>query len=228
MIYRRSTKISNYTVISNTTLRDPAIKPESLGVLSYLLSHREDWQVTNKALSTHFGISTGRVSKITQDLASHGYLRRDNTSNSDGKIVRWDWIVFDEPHPENPDLENPDLENPDLENAIQRSTIYTEEHITSKCSWKDDLNAAKPEAVSQAAWDKWWNYKSPKRKPAQRVLANGLLRFEALVKDGHTDFDPVIDMAIANGWQSVPDPDWNQIKQLKKSSWDISILAMVP
>lgn len=223
MIYRRSKKISNYTVISNETLRDSKIKPESLGVLSYLLSHREDWQVTNKALSTHFGISTGRVSKITEDLAAHGYLRRDNTSNSDGKIVRWDWIVFDEPH-----LENPDLENPDLENATQRSTIYTEEHITSKRSWKDDLNAAKPEAVSQSAWDKWWDYKSPKRKPAQRVLANGLLRFEALVKDGHTEFDPIIDMAIANGWQTVPDSEWKQIKQLKRRVWDISILAMVP
>jgi len=223
MIYRRDkSKTSHYTVIPNATLRDADIKPESLGVLTYLLSHVDEWQVTNKALSNHFNISTGRVSKITEDLASHGYIWRDNVMDSKGKIIRWDWIVCDEPH-----LENPDLAKPTSGEIKQRSNIEQENHLTRTRTWRDELQEAKPATVGQAAWGKWWEYKSPKRMPSRRILANALLRFEILIDAGHTDFDKIIDITVASGWQSVPQPEWTQIKQIKQSSEQTSILALV-
>jgi hypothetical protein len=69
LIYRPKLKYERFTVLpnillrggENTKQREDSIKPESLGVLVYLLSHKDDWRVTNRQIATHFGISTSRV-----------------------------------------------------------------------------------------------------------------------------------------------------------------------
>ena len=71
MIFRRRNKDAPFTVIPNYTLKDGSLKPESLGVLCFLLSHRDDWSISARQIANHFGISTGRVNTIATDLSRH-------------------------------------------------------------------------------------------------------------------------------------------------------------
>ena len=78
MIFRPANlKTDNYTRIPNlllrggtsaSDLRSDQISPESLGVLVYLLSHRDDWQITNNQLCTVFGVGNGKMTRITKEL----------------------------------------------------------------------------------------------------------------------------------------------------------------
>ena len=113
MIFKRAQITETYTKIPNALLRgggsvyerEDGLKPESLGVLCYLLSHSEAWTVSNRQISKVFGISTGKVTNITNQLSAAGYIERVNGRDAEGKTT-WDWLVYDTQDRENQDRKN--------------------------------------------------------------------------------------------------------------------------
>ena len=105
MIFRRASyPEEKFTTIPNNLIRgknkaserrSDQLSPESLGVLVYLLSHRKDWKVTNKQLSTVFDITSGKVTKICKELSMSGYIKRAVKRDKQGYVESWDWEVYD-------------------------------------------------------------------------------------------------------------------------------------
>ncbi len=237
MIYRPKTKYDRFTVLPNTLLRggentknrEDSIKPESLGVLVYLLSHKDDWRVTNRQIAAHFGISTSRVTTITNDLEDAGYLTRIRPVQEDGSVV-WDWLVSDSRDPKIRDLKMLDLEMPDQAFHDLSNTISEEIPSVSNTKWKEVLCSAPPKHVSVQAWTEWWNHKIAQRKnrrPSQRMINMHRADFEALVAAGHRDFSGLVRNAINRDWQSIGKPDWSTVEAFKKQSDTDELLGAI-
>ena len=119
MIFRRASYPNeNFTTMPNLLIRgsnsaskrrSDLLSPESLGVLVYLLSHRQDWKVTNKQLATVFRVTTNKVTKICKELEASGYLKREIKRNDLGQLDGWDWEVYDETT--TPDSRFPEVDN---------------------------------------------------------------------------------------------------------------------
>jgi hypothetical protein len=241
-------KTDNYTRIPNlllrggtsaSDLRSDQISPESLGVLVYLLSHRDDWQITNNQLCTVFGVGNGKMTRITKELEVAEYIKRTMIRNTAGHVESWDWLVTDVrghfpldqrfPDLDNQDQANPDQANPDQDNDTQRTNSLKNKQVKEQISWRDDLLNNVPEGIPTKAWTQWWEYKLEERKgrkPAKKMITMVTQDFMLFKKD---DFDlvGVVSFAISREWKSIGKPDWDGLKSYKGHKRKQSLMELV-
>ena len=218
MIFR-TTHHADYTVIPNKTLqggctksRNDGLTPEALGVLTYLLSHPTDWQVTNAAIAQHFGVTTDRITKITKCLSAAGYIRRAPV-RKDGKLQAWDWDVLDQ-IPENLDQEKPDLEKPDQEKRGTKKVILGKSNIVNKTATLSEAIGQTPAGVPRDAFAAWIKYRIGRGHTiGKQKLTLAINQFKTLKDAGLHDWDRAVKIAIDAGWQSIS-PEYSGIKQL--------------
>jgi hypothetical protein len=241
MIFRRASfEDTTYTKIPNALLRGggsvyeraDGLKPDSLGVLCYLLSHAAEWTVSNRQLAKVFGISTGKVTNITNQLSAAGYIERVNGRDAEGKTT-WDWLVYDtldrkNQDRKNQDLTNQDRENQDHKNCDQRTTIAKKNNSKEKLNWKEQLSGSLPSGVPKQSWLSWWEHKQKNnRAPSQVAITRQTKDFEIMVKAGF-DIGELVSYAIARGtWQRIGDPDWGAIQQFKNKKRNDDILGAI-
>ena len=218
MIFR-TTHTADYTVIPNRTLqggctksRNDGLTPEALGVLTYLLSHPTDWQVTNAAIAQHFGVGTDRITKITKCLAAAGYIRRAAVRR-DGKLQSWDWDVLDQ-IPENLDQEKPDLEKPDQEKQGTKKVIFGQSNIKTKTVTLSEAIGQTPAGVPRDAFATWIQYRIGRGHTiTKQKLTLAVNQFKTLKDKGLQDWDQAVKIAIDANWQSIQ-PHFTGIQQL--------------
>jgi len=241
MIFRRASfEDATYTKIPNALLRGggsvyeraDGLKPDSLGILCYLLSHAAEWTVSNRQLAKVFGISTGKVTNITNQLSAAGYIERVNGRDAEGKTT-WDWLVYDtldrkNQDRKNQDLTNQDRENQDHKNCDQRTTIAKKNNSKEKLNWKEQLSGSLPSGVPKQSWLLWWEHKQKNnRAPSQVAITRQTKDFEIMVKAGF-DISELVSYAIARGtWQRIGDPDWGAIQQFKNKKRNDDILGAI-
>ena len=128
----RIEKTQNYTVMSNHHLRNMDLSLKSKGLLSMMLSLPEDWNYTTRGLAKICKEGTDSISSALKELERAGYIVRNRLRNNKGKIVDVEYVIYETPHPsepdgpcegapdtEHPDTENPDMDTPGLENRPQ-------------------------------------------------------------------------------------------------------------
>ena len=231
------TRIPNRLLRGGTSaseLRSDGISPESLGVLVYLLSHVDEWQITNNQLCTVFGVGNSKMSRITEELETSDYIRRKVVRNESGHVVRWDWLVTDVKgnfplDHQNPDQVNPDQVNPDQDNQTQRTTISKNKQEKEQICWRTSILNGSPEGIANKPWSKWWEYKLEKRKgrkPAAKMITSQTEDFKVMKRQGF-DISGVVDFAISRDWERIGDPDWKALKSFKGHSRKNDLLGLV-
>jgi hypothetical protein len=113
-----------YFSMSRATAQDKRLSWEARGVLAYLLSKPDDWQVMVKDLQQNCG--RDKVRHILDELKLHHYLKIIPRRNEAGKFIEGDYQVFETPFTENPLLDTsnrkPVTENPPLHNRESQKT----------------------------------------------------------------------------------------------------------
>ena len=115
MIYR-SFKPEKYTMVDNTWVKDPTLSTKAKGLLIYILSLPKDWDLHVTELVTHFPDGLAAIKSGLVELKAKGYIecvpRRE-----EGKIIVWDYNIFENPQVEKLLVENPLVENQPLLNT---------------------------------------------------------------------------------------------------------------
>lgn len=132
MIIRRANR-TTYTTLANEIVNDERLSYDALGLLTYLLSRPDDWEVNVDQLRTRKGLGKHKIYKIVGELQEAGYLKHERVYEN-GKVAYGFWQVTEQPeveqnstsvpetdlHPENRDEElhpeNLNEENLNLEN----------------------------------------------------------------------------------------------------------------
>lgn len=105
-------KDNPYYVASRAVAQDTRLSYEALGLLTYLLSKPDNWQVDIDDLQRD-GCGRDKVYRIIAELKAAGYLTRTKYRDDKG---RWQWEpyrLFESPQPVTPDTEEPHTEKPD-------------------------------------------------------------------------------------------------------------------
>lgn len=93
-----------YTSVPNETIRDPRLTWEALGLHSWLLSHDEGWETSERRIAAVRGTGRTKVRSMLKPLEEHGYLERKTQSRGDGgRFGDGDWIVHETPVVSKPD-----------------------------------------------------------------------------------------------------------------------------
>lgn len=144
MIIRTARK-KNFTVIDNRILEDDRLSFKAKGILCYLLSRPDDWQVNDAHLSTIGIDGEASTRSALKEIEDAGYLVRIRHKGQRGRF-EWTTYVFDEPQPRDgfppmetppmvtpvddpqdgfPPVDRPPMENPRVDNRTVINTIET-------------------------------------------------------------------------------------------------------
>ena len=129
----RVNKNVNYTVMSNYHLQDKKLSLKAKGLLSYMLSLPDDWDYSLKGLTTGCRDGIDSVRSAVHELEDGGYLCRSKVRDARGRIIDYNYEVFELPQkeliekrpapvPNSPSSENPMSGFPTLENPTQQNT----------------------------------------------------------------------------------------------------------
>ncbi len=114
-------KAHPYTIVNNTALRDPRLSWPAKGIIGYLLTMPDDWQVMMRHLVQQSSCGRDATYSGLRELEDVGYIRRTRVRDARGRIARLEYVVFEVPQPippaapaaaERPHTEKPDVDEP--------------------------------------------------------------------------------------------------------------------
>ena len=129
----RKVKHSNFTVIDNCVFKDYRLSAKAKGILTQMLSLPDGWNYSISGLTTLFSDGESSIRSGLDELKTFGYLKINRLIDSKGKVVDWEYIIFEDPsmNSENPVVENPHVDNPVVGNQGQLNTNESSMYVSN-------------------------------------------------------------------------------------------------
>jgi len=105
-------KENPYFLHLRATAQDSALSFEARGMLSYLLSKGDTWEIQPADLQREGGIGRDKTNRILNELIEQQYLVREHVRKADGTFSSITYTLYESPHTENPYTDNPNTANP--------------------------------------------------------------------------------------------------------------------
>lgn len=99
----KCTRNREYAKISNTLLQNNKLSLKARGLMAYILSLPDTWEICVEHLHGNASDHDGRtaVTSALQELRIAGYMHLERISNQYGKLAGMRWLAYDDPA-ENP------------------------------------------------------------------------------------------------------------------------------
>lgn len=111
-------KENPYYMAARSTAQDKGISYDALGMLNYILSKPDDWEIQPHDLERE-KCGRDKVYIVLKELIKAHYVERVYHRNDKKRIIAVEYIAHEKPVdllPEKPDMGFPDMEKPDMEN----------------------------------------------------------------------------------------------------------------
>jgi uncharacterized phage protein (TIGR02220 family) len=191
--FYRKKMADNFTTISNDLIKNQHLSWKARGILTYILSLPDDWDINLKELAKHSaadGIESFRAG--WKELEKFGYVRHEKSRNDKGRIVGYRTIISDCPETGFPDTVFPDTAKPDTENPTLLNTNIQNTNIQITDNTK--LSSKHDQIVSQVI--EYLNEQAETQYRTSSTKTKTLIK--ARQSDGFTldDFKKVIDNKV--------------------------------
>ena len=93
----RVEKTANYTVMSNTHLKDRRLSFKAKGLLSVILSLPPNWDYTVTGLAVIAADGVDSVKTAVKELEKYGYIVRKQLRDELGRMARNEYRVYESP-----------------------------------------------------------------------------------------------------------------------------------
>ncbi len=124
MIIRKEHK-NNFTMISNSVIRDNRLSSDGLKLLLFMLSCSDDWNFCVKGLASALGWSDRKIMRIVPELKKAGYLIQRPQFDQKGRFLPAVWEVYEEPQTAIP--KSCIVDSPQYQKTAMRSDRNTDE-----------------------------------------------------------------------------------------------------
>lgn len=114
----RVEKTKNYTVMANYFFRDKRLSWKAKGLLAQMMSLPDDWDYSLDGLVTLATDGASATRTALKELETFGYLRRQQVRDN-GRIIDWEYLIFEQPQCGFPLVENQQVGNPQVGNQRQ-------------------------------------------------------------------------------------------------------------
>ena len=134
-------KDNPYVMIDRRPVDNPNLSFKAKGILTYLLSRPDGWEVNQVDLAKRSTDGLASVKAGVKELQKAGHLRHQAVRNSTGQIISHIWEVYEVPQVENRLLDTPQLDSqvldtptggqPEVEKPQDGFTTSGESHAIS-------------------------------------------------------------------------------------------------
>ena len=189
----RVEKNKNFTTINNEFIFNKNLSLKAKGLLCHLLALPNDWKLYVEEVEKWSTDGKSAIYSAFKELTSNGYMKRKQIRDK-GKIVSWDYIVFEKPHTDFQEIEKLDVENQPLLNTnIKLNTNNTK----TERDYPFELNLE--------AWELWKAFRKEQFRTTYKPLGEAaaiskLLRISNNNKENQAK---IIQQSIENGWKGL-------------------------
>lgn len=149
MIVRIKRKSHNYSIIDNAPLSDSRLSYRARGVLAYLLTKPDEWEVNMKEIES--GGKEGReaIRAAFNELKALGYAELKAEKGRGGAFAGRKWMINECPDgkPEKPSFPQPDGKTESPKNRIPVPIVITDTTVITELEEEEEKAAAKIENV---------------------------------------------------------------------------------
>ncbi len=189
----RVEKNKNFTTINNEFIFNKNLSLKAKGLLCHLLALPNDWRLYVEEVEKWSTDGKSAIYSAFKELTSNGYMKREQKREK-GKIVSWDYIVYEKPHTDFQEVEKLDVENQPLLNTnIKLNTNNTK----TERDYPFELNLE--------AWELWKEFRKEQFRTTYKPLGEAaaiskLLRISNNNKENQAQ---IIQQSIENGWKGL-------------------------
>tara|TARA_R100001015_G_scaffold10820_1_gene4458 strand:+ start:1179 stop:1853 length:675 start_codon:yes stop_codon:yes gene_type:complete len=189
----RVEKNKNFTTINNEFIFNKNLSLKAKGLLCHLLALPNDWRLYVEEVEKWSTDGKSAIYSAFKELTSNGYMKREQKREK-GKIVSWDYIVYEKPHTDFQEVENLHIENQPLLNTnikLNTNNIKTERDY--------------PFELNLEAWELWKAFRKEQFRSSYKPLGESaaiskLLRISNNNKENQAQ---IIQQSIENGWKGL-------------------------
>ena len=145
----RVEKTANYTVMSNTHLKDRRLSYKSKGLLSVILSLPPDWDYTITGLSVIAADGVDSVKTAIKELEQYGYVSRTQLRDERGRMAQNEYRVYENPT-DNPDYVPSEQVSPEQDDSDEKPSRAVPKK-KSKRNFSVSPSAENPSTVTPTA-----------------------------------------------------------------------------
>ena len=132
----RAEKKDNYTVVSNSMIRDERLSLKAKGLMTFILSLPDDWDYNLEGLAHMNKDGIYAVREAVKELESYGYIIRKRV-RKEGRLGGAEYTIVEEPciktpHTVKPCTDSPILDEPMLEVPTSADLTYGNRRLLSK------------------------------------------------------------------------------------------------
>ena len=189
-------KSSNFTTINNEFIFNKEMSLKAKGVLCHLLALPESWDLYVEEVEKWHKDGKKSIYSAFKELSNLGYVER-STQREKGKIVKWEYVVYEKPLSQKVEVEKLQVENAPL--------LNTDIKLNTDIIKKDVFDFEQLEELNVEVWKKWRAYRKETfrltYKPIGEKAAIGKLM--RLSQGCHEVQEQIIQQSIENGWKGI-------------------------
>ena len=95
MAVMRIIKNNNFSIVSNSIIRDTRLSLKARGLFILMLSLPERWEFSVRGLSKIAGEGLDAIRSGLHELEEQGYLSRQRKRNAEGKLGDMEYILYE-------------------------------------------------------------------------------------------------------------------------------------
>lgn len=146
-VYKES---GNFVTVHKNFIHDPNISWKAKGILLYLLSRPDDWQVYEKELEKHSLDGRDSLKNGIKELEATGYIVRTRKRDDKGRLREYEYSVYEQPNQNglsNVGLSNVGKPNTGLSNVgkpVPTNNDLTNNDLTNNNNTNNDGSSEQP------------------------------------------------------------------------------------
>jgi len=199
----RVEKSENFTTINNEFIFNKNLSLKAKGLLCHLLALPNDWKLYVEEVEKWHKDGKKAIYSAFKELTEHGYMKREQTRKK-GKIVSWDYIVYEKPHVQNVHVQNVYVQKVHVQNEPllnTNNTKYLNKLNTNNTKTERDY----PLELNLEAWNLWKEFRKEQYRTTYKPLGEAaaiskLLRISNNNKEHQAQ---IIQQSIENGWKGL-------------------------
>ena len=206
----RVKKDTNFTTINNAFIFNKNMSLKAKGLLCHILALPNDWTLYVEEVGKWHKDGKGSIYSAFKELTANGYMKREKVRDEAGKIVKWDYLIFEKPHTDfqdvdNPDVDNQDVDNPDVDNQQLLNTNITKDLIKLNTNNSKTEGIEYPFELNLESWNLWKEFKKEQFKTNFKPIGEKAAIVKLLKISGGCleTQSSIINQSIENGWKGL-------------------------
>lgn len=199
----RVKKDQNFTTINNEFIFNKNLSLKAKGLLCHILALPNDWKLYVEEVEKWHKDGKRAIYSAFKELKENGYLEREQ-NRSNGKIVGWDYIIYEKPYTQKLHIQNVDVENVDVQNQPLLNTNNTKDLIKLNTNNSKTEGIEYPFELNVKAWESWKEFRKKEYRKSYKDLGEKAAIKKLLkLSTSKEEQALILEQSMENGWIGI-------------------------